>query len=45
MNNPLQDFSGARRVNDTLAVLLIASVLSLIDRQILNLLVGPIALF
>lgn len=42
MNNPLQGFPSARRANYTLAVLLVAYVLSFIDRQILSLLVGPI---
>jgi MFS family permease len=42
MNNSPQSFPRARHANYTLAVLLVAYVLSFIDRQILSLLVGPI---
>src|SRR6478736_4505223 len=42
MNDSQQNFPNARRANYTLAVLLVAYVLSFIDRQILSLLVGPI---
>lgn len=42
MNNSQQNFPSAGRANYTLAVLLVAYVLSFIDRQILSLLVGPI---
>lgn len=39
---PIRSYPAAARANYTLAVLLAAYVLSFIDRQILNLLVGPI---
>lgn len=42
MNNPQPSFPSAGRANYTLAVLLVAYILSFIDRQILSLLVGPI---